>query len=135
LIHRDTEGTVSFQSRVHKFDILLIPQPNATVENPSGNNLFFTYKETILFTGPDGTPTTGLDADETGHLSYPGFPDIPAATYTGDGFDGAGAGGHRITTDTEGIVLNPDGSFWISDEYGPYIFRISPEGKILTAIR
>lgn len=77
----NTEGTLNFQPRVHKFDILFTPEPNATVANPSGNNLFFTYKETILFTGPDGTPTTGLDADGSGSITYPGFPALPIATY------------------------------------------------------
>lgn len=67
---------------MHKFDILFTPKPEATVENPSAKNLIFTYKETIRFYGPDGTPCTGLDGDTTGHLSYPGFPDLPAASYT-----------------------------------------------------
>ncbi|TAQ84585.1 hypothetical protein B7494_g7087 [Chlorociboria aeruginascens] len=131
----NTEGTLNFQPRVHKFDILFTPQPDATVQKPSGNNLLFKYKETILFYGPDGTPCTGLDADGTGHLSYPGFPDLPVATYTGDGFGGAGPGGQRIPIDSEGIILNTDGSFWISDEYGPYVYRFSPLGVMITAIR
>ena len=132
---RNTEGTLNFQPRVHKFDIFFTPQPNATVANPSGNNLFFTYKETILFFGPDGTPTTGLDADGTGHLSYPGFPDLPVATYQGDGFGNPGPGGRRIPIDSEGIILNADGSFWVSDEYGPYIYRFNPAGLMIGAIR
>ena len=78
---RNTQGTLNFQPRVHKFDILFTPNPEATVENPSAKNLFFTYKETIRFYGPDGTPCTGLDGDATGHLSYPGFPDLPVSTY------------------------------------------------------
>lgn len=133
--YRNTEGTLNFQPRAHKFDILFTPQPSATVANPSGNNLFFTYKETIRFYGPDGTPTTGLDADGTGHLSYPGFPDLPVATYQGDGFGNTGPGGKRIPIDSEGIVLNADGSFWISDEYGPYIYRFNPLGIMIGAIR
>lgn len=120
---RNTEGTLNVQPRVHKFDILFTPEPNVTVASPSGNNLFFTYKETFRFFGPDGIPCTGLDADGTGHISFPGFPDLPVATYTGDGFGNAGPGGRRISIDSEGLVLNPDGSFWVSDEYGPYIYR------------
>ena len=114
---------MDFQPRVHKFDILFTPEPSATVANPSGNNLFFTYKETVRFFGPDGTPCTGLDADPTGYISFPGSPDLPVATYTGDGFGNAGPGGRRIPVDAEGLALNPDGSFWLSDEYGPYIYR------------
>jgi hypothetical protein len=103
--------------------------------DPSGNNLFFKYKETILFYGPDGIPTAGLGANGIGHLSYPGFPDLPVATYQGDGFGNASPGGKRIPIDSEGIVLNADGSFWISDEYGPYIYRFSPARVIIGAIR
>lgn len=98
--------------------------------------MFFTYKETIRFYGPDGTPCTGLDADATGHVSYPGFPNLPIATYTGDGFGGAGPGGKRIPVDAEGIFLNTqDGSFWISDEYGPFIYHFNSVGHMIGAIR
>ncbi|CZS99297.1 uncharacterized protein RAG0_07672 [Rhynchosporium agropyri] len=131
----NTQGTLNFQPRVHKFDILFTPKPEATVANPSAKNLIFTYKETIRFYGPDGTPCTGLDGDATGHLSYPGFPDLPVATFTGDGFGGPGPGGKRIPVDSEGIVLNADGSFWISDEYGPFVYRFDASGRMTTAIR
>lgn len=120
---------------MHKFDILFTPQSDATVENPSSSNLHFTYKESIRFYGPDGTPCTGLDGDGSGHLSYPGFPDLPVATFTGDGFGNAGPGGKRIPIDAEGLVLNADGSFWVSDEYGPYIYRFDSAGLMIGAIR
>lgn len=104
-VHRNTEGTLNSQPRVHKFHILFTPQPSATVANRSGNNPFFTYNETILFYGPNGTPTTGLDADGTGHLSYPGFLDLPAATYQGDGFGNPGPEHKRIPINSDGIIL------------------------------
>ncbi|KAL7621973.1 hypothetical protein AAE478_007474 [Parahypoxylon ruwenzoriense] len=131
----NTQGTLNFNPRVHKFNIIFNPQPQATVDNPSGPNLFFEYLDTIAFSGPDGTPCTGLDADATGHISFPGFPDLPVATYTGDGFGGDGSGGKRIPVDAEGLYVNDDGSFWVSDEYGPYIYLFGADGKMLTAIR
>ncbi|KAI5861416.1 esterase-like activity of phytase-domain-containing protein [Durotheca rogersii] len=131
----NTQGTLNFNPRVHKFNIVFTPQPKATVENPSGPNLSFEYLDTIAFTGPDGTPCTGLDADGSGHISFPGFPELPAATYTGDGFGGEGPGGKRISVDAEGLYVNDDGSFWVSDEYGPYIYLFDAEGKMLTAIK
>lgn len=70
---------------MHKFGVTLTPRPNATVSSPSGPNVAFTYKDTILFYDPTGTPTTGLDADPTGGKKVAGFPDLPAANYTGDG--------------------------------------------------
>lgn len=33
--------------------------------------------------------------------------------------------------DTEGITRDKDGNFWISDEYGPFIVKVSPKGEIL----
>ena len=66
--------------------------------------------------GPDGTPCTGLDPDGSGHISFPGFPNLPVATFKGDGFGGPGPGGKRIPVDAEGLVLAADGGFWISDE-------------------
>ncbi|KAA8564842.1 hypothetical protein EYC84_010613 [Monilinia fructicola] len=131
----NTEGTLNYQSRVHKFDLLFTPVSNATLLNPSGNNLVFAYKDTVVLSGPDGTPTTGLDADGLGHLSYDGFPDLPVATYTGDGFGGNGTGGRRIPVDSEGLVLDGSGGFWISDEYGPYIYHFNSTGIMISAIR
>jgi hypothetical protein len=119
---RNTEGTLNFQPRIYKLDILFTPEPSATVANPSGNNLFFTYKETVRFFGLDGTPCTGLGADPMGHISFPSFPDLSVATYAGDSFGNVGPGGRRVPVDAEGLALNPDGSFWVSDEYGPYIY-------------
>ena len=33
--------------------------------------------------------------------------------------------------DTEGITLDKDGNFWISDEYGPFIAKVNKKGKIV----
>jgi hypothetical protein len=40
-----------------------------------------------------------------------------------------------LSLDAEAIALNADGSFFVSDEYGPYIYRFSPQGKMFGAIR
>lgn len=89
----------------------------------------------MLFTGPDKTPVTGLDADATGFITYPGFPILPVATYVGNGFGGPGPGGRRIAIDSEGLVLGDDGTFWVSDEYGPYVYQFSKQGRLLQAIQ
>jgi hypothetical protein len=128
---------LNYQNRVHKFDITLTLNTSATVEKPSAPNLHLVYKDTILFTDPEDTPVTGLDADAHGpYLQFSGaFPDLPSVNYTGDGFGRSGPGGHRVSVDSEGLVLNTDGSFWVSDEYGPYIYKFSSSGKMLQAIR
>lgn len=131
----NTQGTLNFQSRVHKFQLNFTPVSNATVSQPGSNNIHLTYQDTIYFSDPDGNATTGIDGNPTGHLTYAGLPDLPPGTWTGDGFGRNGTGGTAVTTDTEGIVLNADCSFWISDEYGPYIYHFSPTGLMVDAIR
>ncbi|KAJ5161104.1 secreted protein [Penicillium capsulatum] len=132
----NTNGTLNFQSRIHKFSISLKLAPDASANNPSNPNIQLKYLDTILLTGPDGEPTTGLDADATGHASYPGFPPLPVATYTGNGFGGAGKGGKRVSVDSEGLALDTrDGGFWVSDEYGPYVYKFDSKGKMEQAIQ
>lgn len=122
---------------MHTFQITLFTDAidTATVANPSPPNLKIEYQDTVLLRGPDGTPCTGLDADAVGYFKYPGFPDLPVATYPGDGFGGAGPGGRRISIDAEGLVLAEDSNFWISDEYGPYIYKFDHSGLMTRAIR
>lgn len=126
---------MNFQSRIHKFSISLKLARDASAKNPSNPNIRLEYVDTILLTSPDGEPTTGLDADITGYASFPGFPPLPVATYTGDGFGGAGKGGKRVSVDSEGLALDRDGGFWVSDEYGPYLYKFNPEGKMEQAIQ
>jgi hypothetical protein len=130
----NTQGTINYQPRVHTFSVTLTPVTGASGANPSPPNVAFEYKDTILLTGPTGEPLTGLDPDQVGGLNYPGFPTLPAATYVGDGFGGAGPGGKRVSLDAEGIFLGEGGSFWISDEYGPYFYKFNKNGKMLAAV-
>src|SRR5262249_2164609 len=52
-----------------------------------------------------------------------GLPDLPQA-----------ANG-RISLDPESLALLPDGSFFVGDEYGPYVYRFSATGRLISAIR
>ncbi|PCG97039.1 Hypothetical protein PENO1_065180 [Penicillium occitanis (nom. inval.)] len=137
----NTNGTVNFQGRIYKLWLTLTLDEKATVEKPSGPNLDIKYLDSILLRDIYGQYMTGLDADADGpYLTYseifpfPPFPEVPSAKYTGDGFGGAGAGGFHMSLDSEGLVLGVDGTFWISDEYGPYIYQFSADGLLLQAI-
>lgn len=131
----NADGTLNYQDRVHQFRVTFEPNEKASLEQPGKPNLELKYIDSVAFNAPDGTPVTGLDADASGALVYEGFPDLPPATYTGDGFGGPGAGGKRISLDCEGLVLGKDGSFWISEEYGPYVYKFNSRGKMVSAIR
>lgn len=59
---------------------------------------------------------------------------------TGEGITGEKAyapGGCEIITperkgiDTEGLALSPDGTFWVSDEYGPYLLHFDADGILI----
>ncbi|HEY2111020.1 MAG TPA: hypothetical protein VGH25_04750 [Dongiaceae bacterium] len=101
----NTEGTLDFQGRLQVFDIKLAPDYGA--EGPKQQSgLGLAYKDSILMHEADGTPTTGLDPTDVRKAAN-GFPDLPVAN-------------GRITLDNEGVVHLADGSFWVSDEYGPY---------------
>ena len=131
----NTEGTLNYQPRVHKFAVSLDVNESAGVGGPGGQNVRLSYLDTVLFSDMNGEPVTGLDPDITGpYLSVEGVGEVPSATYTGDGYGGAGAGGRRLSADTEGLVLSEDGSFWVSDEYGAFIYHFSPMGQMLGAI-
>lgn len=41
----------------------------------------------------------------------------------------------RLNSDQEGIAFLADGSFYVSDEYGPYIYHVSATGVFLGAIQ
>jgi hypothetical protein len=80
------------------------------------------YLSTTLYTF-QGAPTSGDDPSfiET----IPGSPiQYPVVS----------ANERHLTTDPEGLVQNKDGAFWMSDEYGPYIYLLSSGGKVLKTI-
>lgn len=129
----NTEGTLNFQPRYHKFGISFTPNASATAANPSPPNLQLEYLDTFRFSEKE-KPFTGLDPDFVGPYLTFGSTSLPSAHYTGDGFGLPGAGGNRPSLDSEGLVLNSDGSTWLSDEYGAYIYHFSPTGKLISAI-
>lgn len=133
----NTNGTLNYQNRVHKIQVTFTPDEGATVVNPSAPNIDLKYMDTILFTDPSGDPTTGLDAGIRGpYKNFSTFPfELPSVHYTGNGFGGEGKGGFRVTVDSEGLFLGHDGTFWVSDEYGPYVYNFNQKGKMIGAIR
>lgn len=113
-------GTTNYISRVNKVAVTFSP---AAAGAGSQNQVGLTLADTILLTEASGTPFTSLDPTSSGVGARTGFPALPQA------FNG------RLSLDPEGIVVNADGSMWISDEYGPYIYKFSSDGKLLSALR
>ncbi len=88
------------------------------------SNAKIVLKKEILLKDPSGNPISGIPNPEgkgaTGEIPY----DIDGNQIPFDDFG----------LDSEGIVALHDGSFWVSDEYGPHIVHYSPEGLELERI-
>ena len=72
--------------------------------------------------------------DAAGNL-FSGLPAAGGDGSTGEvGYDLVGEAvcdSLRRGLDTEGLALAGDGTFWVSDEYGPYLLRFDGEGRLL----
>ena len=83
-----------------------------------------TLEQTILLKNAAGQPLTGL-------------PNPAGQGSTGEtalDLNGQPLGTSADGLDSEGLVLAADGSFWISDEYGPHIVHFDATGKTLERI-
>jgi hypothetical protein len=110
---------VDYAGRLHRYEVML--HPFTGTSTTAQDQLTMTYKTSNLFHEPKKN-TTGLDPvgvrPATGNL-----PPLPV-----------GSNGH-ISVDDEGVVYPGDGTMWISDEYGPYVYHYTASGKLLGAIR
>jgi len=117
-------GTSDYRARVNKLFITFKPldDPAAIPVAERQNSVAATLTDTILLTDAAGQSLTGLDPDDIRRAAN-GFPDLPQAS------------NGRVSIDSESLALLPDGGFFIGDEYGPYVYRFSPAGRLLAAIR
>lgn len=113
----NVSGTSDYRARLNKVTVTLKPAAGA-------QSLELKLADTILLTDASGRPLTGLDPLVDGvRPAAGGYPPLPQAA-TG-----------AVSIDAEAIVRLDDGSFFISDEYGPHIYRFSAEGRMIAAIR
>jgi hypothetical protein len=128
--------------------------PNADDDGPLGDKVFTdptfhpqigefqlsggkaVLRRTVVLKAPDGTPYNGLPVPITktaassektedlwGNVIDPTQPyTVPGTSTTLDPDNGY---------DSEGLVALRDGTFWVSDEYGPFITHFSAGGKEL----
>ncbi len=115
----NTQGTVDYPGRLQRFNITL--QPFYGTSTTAQNQLTMEYVTSNKFhLGP--APTTGLDPTGVKPAAS-GLPPLPI-----------GPNGH-VSLDDEGVVYPGDGTMWVSDEYGPYVYHYTASGKMIGAIR
>lgn len=112
--------STNYTPRTHRVSASFVPAPNGGTNQ---NQLLLTLSDSTLLTESNGTRLTSLDPSSTTTGTRTGFPALPQAF------------NNRLSLDAEGIALLPDGSFFVSDEYGPYLHRFSASGVLQSAIR
>lgn len=116
-------GTTDYRPRYNTVGMSFTPY-SGSAATTAQNQLSLTLQDTTLFTEANGTPLTGLDPK-------PGSGGTRAATGTLPVLPQAYNG--KISLDPEGIVRLSDGSFFVSDEYGPNIYHFAANGTLLSA--
>jgi hypothetical protein len=112
--------TTNYRPRRQRFTLTFKPDTNGSSKQ---DQIDLSLAETILYAESNATPLTSLDPTVTGAAVRGGFPRLPQAF------------NNRLALDAEGIALLPDGTFFVSDEYGPYLYRFSADGVLLGAVR
>ena len=115
----NTQGTSDYRARLQYFNLALTPQSGAP---GAAIGLKLSYDKSLLFTDSGGAVTTGLDPSRFRRGSNT-LSDLPEA-----------ANGH-ISLDDESVALPADGTIWVGEEYGPYIYHFDAGGKMIGAIR
>ncbi|KAF8194938.1 esterase-like activity of phytase-domain-containing protein [Pholiota molesta] len=137
VVHPDrgfnVDGTVDYQARRHELQFTLAPYTSSTNLNFTNAQETFkiSYVDTILEVERNNVKTSGLDPAAI-RPAQSGFPTVPTADPQ---MPIASTSEPHLTLDVEGIVLNADGSYWLSDEYGPYIYLFSAAGSLIQTIQ
>ncbi len=89
-------------------------------------------EETVVLSDPDRRLPWTIACDPKHGAPLPGFsfntpPDRPAAC----GVDPAARVLTGFDLDPESFVLAPDGSFWVSEEFGPLLLHFGADGRLL----
>jgi hypothetical protein len=116
-------GTTDYRPRINTIDIQLTPVAPGTTPSADKQQSSVQAKlaDTLMLVDDKGADTTGLDPMDGVRPAAGGMPDLPQAP------------NGKISLDNEAIVRLPDGGMFISDEYGPYIYRFSADGHLVSA--
>jgi hypothetical protein len=115
-------GTTDYRPRLNTIGIEFAPvAPGAApASGQEQAGVKATLADTMLLTDNKGADATGLDPLNGVRAASGDMPILPEAN-------------GKLALDNEAIVRLPDGSMFISDEYGPNIYRFSADGHLLSA--
>ena len=108
-------ATLDYHPRLHTFGFTITPYYGSAPTNQSP--IVLQNTATTLFTY-DGTNFTGFEANDTNATVWPQSP----TNSLGQG---------RRSLDPEGLTRAADGTWYVSDEYGPSIFHFDANGALL----
>ena len=112
------DGTAAYHPRLQKASFSITPYyGNGPVAQ---NQIVFANTGTMLFT-ENGNQFTGYVPDDTNFVAYP--KSLPS---------GLGLGLRCI--DPEGVTRAADGTWYVSDEYGPFIYHFDAFGALLNTL-
>lgn len=117
----NVNATSNYTPRFNQIGFTFTPAPSGA---PTQNQVAMNIVSTTLFKEADATPLTSFDPTTTGTGSRPSLTSQPLP----QAFNG------RLSLDAEGIVRRPDGTLYVSDEYGPYVYRFSADGTLLSVV-
>jgi hypothetical protein len=113
------DGTQDYHPRIQVFRLTLTPYYG---RGPVGQTqIAMSNVATIVLTFR-GHPFTGSDPNDPRVTRHP-----QSAR--------AGPGRGRWSLDPEGLVRTRDGDFFVSDEYGPFIYRFDPKGALRRTVQ
>ncbi|KAL7411305.1 esterase-like activity of phytase-domain-containing protein [Mrakia frigida] len=121
----NTDTTTDYVVRQQYLDITLTPNYDTATQTfeQGRKSVSMTYSKSLLYSDAAGVPVSGLDALGV-RAATADSPALPIASATYD----------HLSLDAEGLVVNADGTFYVSDEYGPYIYHFSATGSLLSTI-
>ena len=103
-------GEVDYRPRVQLFQFAI------DMTGTNFHNIALTNKATVLLHDDAGKVFSGADANDANWTNFPRVVNGPRAL------------------DSEGIVRAPDGTFYVSEEYGPFIYQFDAGFKMLRSI-
>lgn len=123
-------GTTDYDTRLNRLSVQFTPVVVGTSGHPQNQIQLNLVKSVKLFESSPNGPVaiSGIDPEPGGvatggaRAATASSPELP------QGFNG------KLALDAEGIVRTRDGNFLVSDEYGPSIYRFTPEGEFLGAL-